>query len=250
MKKVFICIWLILAIFCLIYGILVRMTGSGTPFFMVWLATGVLFLLFAVLVWTDLWSRFPTAIHILFGIAVIAFLVLFFILEGRILSGFHEKGKENLDYIIVLGAQVREDGPSPVLAYRLERAVDYLEENPETICIVSGGKGYNEPCTEAEAMAAYLAERGIPEERVIQEKEATTTKENIRFSMSFMKPDASVGIVTNNFHVYRSLRIAEDQGLDDFCGIAAGSRRFYLPNNMYREFFALGKYYLAKIFPI
>lgn len=250
MKKAFVVLWLILAIFCLIYGILVRMTGSGTPFFMVWIATGILFLFFAILVWTDLWSKFPTAIHILFGIAVIALLVLFFILEGQILSGFHEKGEKNLDYIIVLGAQVREDGPSPVLTYRLEKAIDYLKENPGTRCIVSGGQGYNEPCTEAEAMAVYLVEKGIPEERIIQEKEATTTKQNIRFSMSFMESDASVGIVTNNFHVYRSLRIAEDQGLKNACGIAAGSRRFYLPNNMYREFFALGKYYLTKILPV
>ena len=250
MKKMFIALWLILAIFCLIYGILVRLTGSGTPFFMVWIATGALFLLFAILVWTDLWSKFPTVIHFLFVIAVVVLLILFFILEGQILSGFHEKGEDNLDYIIVLGAQVREDGPSPVLTYRLEKALDYLKENPETICIVSGGQGYNEPCTEAEAMAAYLMERGIPEGRIIQEKEATTTKQNIRYSMSFMEQDASVGIVTNNFHVYRSLRIAEDEELKNACGIAAGSRRFYLPNNMFREFFALGKYYLAKILPI
>ena len=250
MKKVFIAVWLILAIFCLIYGIMVRLTGSGTPFFMVWIAIGALFLLFAILVWTDLWSKFPMGIHILFVIAVVVLLILFFILEGQILSGFHEKGEDNLDYIIVLGAQVREDGPSPVLRYRLEKALDYLKENPETICIVSGGQGYNEPCTEAEAMATYLMERGIPEERIIQEKEATTTKQNIRYSMPFMAQDASVGIVTNNFHVYRSLRIAEDEELMNACGIAAGSKRFYLPNNMFREFFALGKYYLAKILPI
>ena len=250
MKKVFIALWLILAVFCLIYGILVRMTGSGTPFSMVWIATGVLFLLFAILVWTGLWDNFSAVLHILFVVAVIVVLTLFFILEGQILSGFHEKGEKNLDYIIVLGAQVREDGPSPVLTYRLEKALDYLKENPETVCIVSGGQGYNEPCTEAEAMAVYLMEREIPEERIIQEKEATTTKQNIRYSMSFMEPDSTVGIVTNNFHVYRSLRIAEDEDLKNACGIAAGSKRFYLPNNMYREFFALGKYYLEKILPI
>ena len=250
MKRVFIAIWLILAVLCLIYGILVRMTGSGTPFFMAWIATGVLFLMFAIMVWTELWNKLPGFLHLLFWIAVLIVLVLFFVLEGQILSGFHEKGEKDLDYIIVLGAQVRADGPSPVLAYRLDRAYDYLTENPDTICIVSGGQGYNEPCTEAEAMAKYLMERGVPEEKVIQEKEATTTKQNIRFSMALMEADASVGIVTNNFHVYRSLHIAEDEGLRNVCGIAAGSRRFYLPNNMYREFFALGKYYLAKLLPI
>ena len=250
MKKVFVAIWLILAVFCLVYGILVRMTGSGTPFFMVWIGMGIIFLFFAILVGTGLWSKIPVWIHIIYYVGIVAGLLFFFMMERLILSGFSEKGENDLDYIIVLGAQVRKDGPSPVLAYRLDRAVEYMTENPGTICIVSGAQGYNEPCTEAEAMAEYLVERGIPEDRIIQEKEATTTKQNIRNSMDLMEPDASVGIVTNNFHVYRSLRIAEDQGLEDVCGIAAGSKKFYLPNNMFREFFALGKYYLVKILPI
>ena len=42
-----------------------------------------------------------------------------------------KKGSQDLDYIIVLGAQVREDGPSVVLKYRLDAAVDYLNGNPE-----------------------------------------------------------------------------------------------------------------------
>ena len=74
--------------------------------------------------------------------------------------------------------------------------------------------------------------------------------QNISFSRKLMKEEGSVAVVTNNFHVYRSLRIAEDEELKNACGIAAGSKRFYLPNNMFREFFALGKYYLAKILPI
>ncbi|MBR5047430.1 MAG: YdcF family protein [Eubacterium sp.] len=250
MKKLFIILWLILAVICLVYGILVRMTGSGTPFFLVWIGMGFLFLLFAILVGTDIWSKMPAFIHVLFGIVLVLGLVLLCILEGLILKGFHEEGEENLDYIIVLGAQVRKDGPSPVLAYRLDRAYEYLMENPDTVCIVSGAQGYNEPCTEAEMMADYLIKRGIPGERIIQEKEATTTSQNIRYSMAYMDPDASVGIVTNNFHVYRSLCIARDQGLKKVYGIAAGSKKFYLPNNMFREFFALGKYYLGKLLPV
>ena len=61
------------------------------------------------------------------------------------ISQMHADGREGLDYIIVLGAQVRKDGPSPVLKYRLDKAVEYLNENPDTVCIVSGGQGSNEP---------------------------------------------------------------------------------------------------------
>ena len=69
------------------------------------------------------------------------FVFSFVIIEGCIISQMHAKADGNLDYIIVLGAQVRADGPSKVLKHRLNTAIDYLEKNPETICIVSGGQG-------------------------------------------------------------------------------------------------------------
>ena len=43
--------------------------------------------------------------------------------------------------MIVLGAQVHADKPSVVLKYRLDEAILYLNENPETVCIVAGGQG-------------------------------------------------------------------------------------------------------------
>lgn len=114
-----------------------------------------------------------------------------------------------LDYIIVLGAQVRKDGPSPVLKYRLDKAVEYLNENPDTVCIVSGGQGSNEPWTEAEGMAQYLQEKGIDTARILTEDQSQTTEQNITNSKMLMKEGASVGIVTNNFHVFRALQIAK-----------------------------------------
>ena len=72
------------------------------------------------------------------------------------------------DYLIVLGAQVRETGPSVVLQYRLDEAAAYLEENPDTCCIVSGGQGANEPFPEAEGMRRYLEEKGIAPEGVME----------------------------------------------------------------------------------
>lgn len=113
---------------------------------------------------------------------LLVFVVSFVIIEGCIISQMHAKADENLDYIIVLGAQVRADGPSKVLKHRLNTAIDYLEKNPETICIVSGGQGYNEPCTEAQAMADYMKAAGIEKDRLILEDESKTTEQNIKYS--------------------------------------------------------------------
>ena len=141
----------------------------------------------------------------------------------------------NLRYYI-LGAQVREDGPSVVLRYRLDAAIEYLNENPNTICIVSGGQGFNEPFSEADGMADYLIENGIEKSRILLEDESTNTLENIRNSKALMESSYNgVGIVTNNFHVFRAVQLAKAQGLENVCGIAADSSKIYLPNNVLRE---------------
>lgn len=66
-----------------------------------------------------------------------------------------------------------------------------------------------------------------------------TTQENISNSRALItKPNATVGIVTNDFHMFRALQIAHKNGLIGAEGIAASSPREMLPNNMLREFFA------------
>ena len=71
------------------------------------------------------------------------------------------KPVKNLDYIIVLGAQVKESGSSVILRYRLDRAVSYLKENDNTLVIVSGGQGANEKATEASVMKEYLVNNAM-----------------------------------------------------------------------------------------
>ena len=71
------------------------------------------------------------------------------------------KPVKKLDYIIVLGAQVKESGPSVVLRYWLDRTVSYLKENDNTLVIVSGGQGANEKATEASVMKEYLVNNAM-----------------------------------------------------------------------------------------
>ena len=63
--------------------------------------------------------------------------------------------------------------------------------------------------------------------------------------MALMEPGSSVGVVTNNFHVFRSVRIAQELGISDVCGIAAPSNPWYLPNNLLREFLGVCKDFAA-----
>ena len=115
-------------------------------------------------------------------------------------------------------------------------------ENENTVCIVSGGQGSNEPCSEAEGMCRYLIERGIAPARILMEDKSTDTSENIAFSMQFLdKENDSVGVVTNNFHVFRGVHLARHMGIREVCGISAPSDVYFLLNNMVREFFGVMK---------
>lgn len=218
------------------------MIKSGSRFYLVWAAGGVFLLVLAYLMRSGLWDRIPIMLRRIFGISVLAGSLLFIIVECCIISRFHDQGRENLDYIIVLGAQMKPAGPSAVLKFRLDAAYDYLTDNADTICILSGGQGSNEPCSEAEGMYRYLTDRGIAPERLMIEDRSTDTSENIAYSMALIgRKDVSVGIVTNNFHVFRGVRLAKAAGFTDVCGISARSNVYFQLNNMVREFFGIMK---------
>lgn len=151
--------------------------------------------------------------------------------------------KESLSYLIVLGAHVRPNGPCRSLRYRLDTACEYLKRNPSTICIVSGGQGDNEPATEAEIMCQYLVQKGISPNRILQEDRSRNTLENLRFSTRLMHSgNSSLGIVTNHYHMFRSLLIAKDLGLKQVQPLGAPQYKRRLPLDLLREAGALCKY--------
>ena len=241
-KKMISILCVLAAVFCFVYCAIVFMIKSGSRFYLVWGFGAVCFLVLACLLHFGMWDRIPLVLRRIFGVVVLIGFMLFVIVEGFIISRFHDKGKENLDYIIVLGAQMKPAGPSAVLKFRLDAAYDYLTENENTFCIVSGGQGSNEPCSEAEGMYQYLTNRGIAPERLIMEDRSTDTSENIAYSMALIgRNDASVGIVTNNFHVFRGVRLAKAAGVQEVYGIAARSNVYFQLNNMVREFFGIMK---------
>ncbi|MBO7709940.1 MAG: YdcF family protein [Lachnospiraceae bacterium] len=224
-------------ILLILYGAAVAAIGSGTVFFLVWVFLGALGILAGILFASGMTARIPAAIRWTFPAVLLAGVVILGVCTALIGTRFAEKGEKGLDYLIVLGAQVRENGPSAVLKFRLDAAAAYLKDNEGTLCIVSGGKGYNEPISEAEGMKRYLEEAGIDPRRIVMEDQSSNTTENIAFSMKLIKDPgtAGIGIVTNNFHLFRAMAIAQKAGIRNVRGIAAGSSAFYLPNNVLRE---------------
>ena len=246
-------IWIVLGILSALYGAFVAGAGSGTHFYMIWFFLAAVLFAAAVLQSKRVSKKLPACLKKTLNCLLAAGLVLLLICEGFVLSGFHRRGEPGLDCVIVLGAQVTSWGPGVALLYRLETAADYLKENPGTVCVCSGGQGYNEPDTEAAIMKQWLVGQGIEAERILEEGLSRDTSENIRNSIELLEEKISgfsaetsgVGIITNDFHVFRGTRIARSMGLGSACGIAAPSNPYYLPQNMLREFFGVLKDLLA-----
>ena len=235
-------LFLVLALLFALYGFAIFSIHSGSRFYLVWFGLCGLSALLAVFTKFGLFGKISMPVRIIalsiLGICLLVFLYT----QVRIMTHFRDTAPDNLDYVIVLGAQMRPDGPSVVLRYRLDNAYEYLKNNPDTVCIVSGGKGPNETEPEAYGMRDYLISKGIDASKIITEDKSGNTIQNILYSKELMSsPDASVGIVTNNFHVYRGTALAKKQGLTNVHGISARSSYGYLPNNMLREFVGILK---------
>lgn len=172
----------------------------------------------------------------------IAGIVVFAVLCFCVFRGMSWKGSEKLDYVVVLGAQVKGTAPSRALKKRLEKACEYAKQNPETILILSGGQGSGEDITEAQCMKEYLLAEGLPESGMVLEETSTDTRENLLFSDNLTScADKSTGILSNNFHVYRAVKLAEKLGYTHAEGIAAPSDPIMQVHYVVREVFALVK---------
>lgn len=241
-------ILLLLGILCLGYFVCIAFfVGHGTNFYFIWLFLGLFAILWGILLKRGIWAQhFPRWFRRIFVLLVCISGVLFVIVEACIISGFSRKGPEGLDYLVVLGAQMKASGPSKALQYRLDEAIRYLEENPDTRVIVSGGQGPDEHISEAQGMYDYLVEKGIDPARITKEDKSRNTFQNLTFSAEFLdEANNFIGVVSNNFHVFRAEKIAQKAGYANVYGIAAKGEPFLQFNNMMREFFGVMKDFLC-----
>lgn len=232
-------IWLVLALICLGYYIVcATYAGIGSSFIFIWMMGAVFFgLIFAVRV-LEIKGIIHVAkvLRICFIVIMAAGVSLFIFIEALIIKGMTAKPQDNCDYIIVLGCQIRGDHITRSLKNRLDVAVSYAIDNPDTTIIVSGGRGKGENTTEAFAMYNYLVSKGIDGSRIIQEDKSTDTSENMKYSVQYIEnTDSLVGIATNNFHIARSRLLARHAGLNNTCGMPAESDHVLFINYMVRE---------------
>ena len=157
------------------------------------------------------------------------------------------------DTIIILGARVYGTTPenayaSLVLRERLDAAINYFSDHPDSPIIVTGGQGKNEAVTEASIMKTYLIDRGIPEDKIYVEDKSTDTHENFLFSSEIIEENAlskTIVVATNEFHEYRALNIAASLGFDA-SPIPAATSWWLFPTYYVREMYGILEMWFLK----
>jgi len=240
------------AVLCLVYyGVIVCSSGISTSFAWFWPAAGIFL---GALAAGALYGRHnPKKIPLWMSVSAVTFLVaslvIFCVVEVLIFLGAAGANTPNLDYVIVLGAKVEEGRVSNSLQMRLDRTVEYCRRNPDTVFVLSGGKGKDEPASEASVMYEYLKAKGVPEAQMVLEERSESTVENIAYSkvlidemergkdikkgsqqhkapgpyMEVEDKPIQIGVLTSNFHVFRAVRIGKKCGIEGIYGIGARS---------------------------
>ncbi|MDQ5897635.1 MAG: hypothetical protein RLZZ592_2829 [Pseudomonadota bacterium] len=176
-----------------------------------------------------------------FGLWLIS-LGLFFVQIAQ--AGHAPPGQAAPDAILILGSGTTRCQPSPTLRHRLALGLALAQAHPQARVVVSGGVDRGFGCTEAEVMSRHLIAQGLPAPRLILEDASTSTHENLVFSRPLLAqagldPDhARILVVTSDFHVPRSLRIARQAGYRAVAGAGAPTPASVRWNAWLREYFA------------
>ena len=184
--------------------------------------------------------RFAKTLTRICTVCLVIGLLVVAVTEVFILKASLGDPKEQVQYMVVLGAKVRESGPSVSLWDRIHGAADYLEAHPDTIAVVSGGQGPDEPMTEAKAMYDELIALGIHPDRVWMEEKATSTWENLNFTLDLIaektgERPGKLGILSSEYHLFRAKLFAKECGVEAVGIPARTSRLSQRINHFMRE---------------
>ena len=158
-------------------------------------------------------------IRITIRVGLVTSLVLFVYLSVTFVQVWMASRRDEArrsDAIIVLGAAEYDGRPSPVLAARLDHAIDLYERHIAPVIVVTGGKEPGDRFTEAGASADYLHKHAIPDTAILRETTGRTSWESLEAAARFLenRDMKRVVLVSDPYHSARIKAIAHEVGLD------------------------------------
>ena len=269
-------VFFILAALCAVYFVVIILyAGLNTAYCSVWIFFCILFSVMGHFIRRgtihhgDMPRFIPTFIFTTF----ILFSMLFIMIMTSVMGYSRYNDSEEFvptDYTIVMGARVYSNGVSKTLMYRLERALDYYHEHPETTLVLTGGIDNGDVIPEALSMFNFFSMHGVPSERMLIDTRATNTMLAVEGAVIRIADDTkrrqipegpgqlvwpkdyvpSVAVVTSDYHMMRVIKIAQNQGIAEPMAVPARSDKILFLHQCVRESAAVIKDYLMGNFTL
>jgi len=178
-------------------------------------------------------------IYLIIGVSILTLLFLivlginFYVIsttKNQIIKDDSYKNLENIDCILVLGAGVWGNRPSPMLEDRILKAIELYENGVAPKIIMSGDHG-REEYDEVNIMKNYAIEKGIPSEDIFMDHAGFSTYDSI-YRAKHIFEVKNIVIVTQEYHLFRALHIANKLGINAL-GVNSDPRKY--SGQTYRE---------------
>lgn len=252
------------AAMCMVYfGVIVGYSGIDTSLCSVWIIFALLFAAMAYFLRTskrygdEMPRLLPTFIYTSFGMLLLSFVFIM----NLVIGASREAEDQRVDYCVVMGARVYSNGISKTLMYRLDKAAELYHMYPETVFVLAGGQAQGDPIPEAFAMYNYLSLKGVPSGNMLMEARSVNTFGIVQNASKAIRADFErrrnplgpgdriyppdyelrVGIITSDYHMFRSITLAEESDMGELVPIPAISDDVLYVHNCVRESVAIVK---------
>ena len=166
--------------------------------------------------------------------------------KNQIIENNYYSNLKDIDCIVVLGAGIWGDKPSPMLEDRLLQAIDLYQNNVSSKIIMSGDHG-KQDYDEVNTMKNFAIDKGVPSESIFMDHAGFSSYESIYRAKEIFGAKKIV-IVTQKYHLYRALYIANQLGIEAY-GVGADPRQYVgATYRELREILARNKDFIKCIF--
>ena len=150
---------------------------------------------------------------------LLSFIFVLTLLANSVYSGFillssEDNNADGADYALVMGFGLKDGQMEEILELRCDKAVEYLQKNPECTAVLCGGVTRGNAISEAKAMKDYIVRSGIPERRLLLEDSSTNTEENISYAKQMITVGSKVIVISSNYHMHRIKEVCRHAGLN------------------------------------
>ncbi len=199
----------------------------------------IILLLFSLDVRFGFWTKLKWKVAKLCGwifrcvVILLSAAILYFC--ARVNVGMVITSSGSTEYALVLGMALENGKPTKDLISRIEVAKKFLDKNPNSVLILTGGNPDDSGRTEAVVMKELLLERGASGDKLILEDQAATTKDNFVNAAKLVDPSSPVFLITSNYHMDRAVTMAKKAGFTNIKRLPAPAAFLSFGSNMLWE---------------